>query len=524
MRKSRLAAFALALTFIALGFYVPLVGILSFGYSQPIAVDAKVWQTVWFTVWQAVVSTTVVVILALPLAYLLYRKNFKGQAVVRALITVPFILPILVIAISFSTFQKSNVLISPVALIIAAHVFVNLGLAVRVIGSAWQAISPSLDEAAALDGAGRLRNFCSVTFGLLRPSITASATLVFAYTSASFAVVLVLGAGLVQSIETAIYQAALSYLDLGKAAVYALLQLLLMGLSFWLSEVFAKHARLDFSDIELSDVDARKRLDLRDAPAIAVGIAIGFSFVLPIWNVFSKAFTFGDTFSMQNFVNLLAPNAASALDSSIAQAAGNSLRNVAIASLSSLLIGCAVAWMLAHSKRNLLSRLTDFAYLAPIGVSTVLLGLGYLVTYSSEPFALRSSWLVVPLVETLLALPLMVRMVYSALKSVDSSVLDAAAVDGANQWQVARQIELPLIRPTLEVAAGFAAIIALGDFGASSFLAFGDQETLPLVLFRLFSHPGANNYGMAMALSSLLIVLTCVLLIALAVRSRSKKH
>lgn len=546
MRASRLAQYSAALVFIGFLFYLPLVGIFAFGFSSEFSTlgDPDFWSggfasklasTLWFTVWQATTSTLLVVVTGMPIAYLLYRKRFAGQRAIRVLITVPFILPILVIAIAFSTFRKLNtgiaavdaVITNPVFLIISAHVFINLALVVRTVGSTWLGLADSLDEAAALDGAGRLRTFWSVTLAQLTPSVVASATLVFAYTSASFAVVLVLGGGLVQSLETSIYESALIYLDLGKAAVLALCQLLLTALAFWLADAFGKQARIDFADSESGfDTDnhaaghsTRKPVDKRDLPAIGFGLVIALFFVLPIWNVFQQAFTYGNTFSFTNFYNLLSGGSSGLLDISLGQALGNSVRNTIIATVASLLIGVAVAWLLVHTKRGLFNRILDFAYLAPIGVSTVLLGLGYLVTFSQEPFALRASWFVVPLVETLLALPLVVRMVYSALAGIERVLLDAARLDGANSAKLFWQIELPLIRPTIEVAAGFAAIIALGDFGASAFLAFGDQETLPLVLFRLFSHPGASNYGMAMAMSALLIVVTALTLLAVSLRT-----
>jgi thiamine transport system permease protein len=56
------------------------------------------------------------------------------------------------------------------------------------------------------------------------------------------------------------------------------------------------------------------------------------------------------------------------------------------------------------------------------------------------------------------------------------------------------------------MASGYCAIIAVGEFGAANFLAYGDQATLPTVLYQLISRSGAQNYGMAMAASSLLII------------------
>ncbi|MNP78188.1 thiamine transporter membrane protein [compost metagenome] len=54
--------------------------------------------------------------------------------------------------------------------------------------------------------------------------------------------------------------------------------------------------------------------------------------------------------------------------------------------------------------------------------------------------------------------------------------------------------------------------MSLGEFGATSFLARPDAATLPVVIFRLIGRPGAENYGMALAASVVLAVLTATVM------------
>jgi thiamine transport system permease protein len=77
-----------------------------------------------------------------------------------------------------------------------------------------------------------------------------------------------------------------------------------------------------------------------------------------------------------------------------------------------------------------------------------------------------------------------------------------------------------MIKGVLLTAAGYAAIISVGEFGATSFLAYGSEGTIPTLLFRLIARPGEQNYGMAMAVSGVLIV--SVWAVMLLVGSRSK--
>jgi thiamine transport system permease protein len=59
----------------------------------------------------------------------------------------------------------------------------------------------------------------------------------------------------------------------------------------------------------------------------------------------------------------------------------------------------------------------------------------------------------------------------------------------------------------LRNSIAFAFLVSIGEFGAASLLSYGNQATLPIVLYRLISRPGGENYGMAMAAASLIILL-----------------
>ena len=75
-------------------------------------------------------------------------------------------------------------------------------------------------------------------------------------------------------------------------------------------------------------------------------------------------------------------------------------------------------------------------------------------------------------------------------------------------WRALLVVDLPVAwRPAL-AASGFAFAVSLGEFGATSFLARSDRPTLPVVIYQLISRPGAENFGMALAASVVLGVVT----------------
>jgi thiamine transport system permease protein len=68
------------------------------------------------------------------------------------------------------------------------------------------------------------------------------------------------------------------------------------------------------------------------------------------------------------------------------------------------------------------------------------------------------------------------------------------------------KVEAPIIRRSALVGAIFSFTISLGEFGAPSFLARPDLPTLPVAIYRYLSQPGALNYGQAMAMSTILLL------------------
>ena len=79
---------------------------------------------------------------------------------------------------------------------------------------------------------------------------------------------------------------------------------------------------------------------------------------------------------------------------------------------------------------------------------------------------------------------------------------------GASPRQVLRHIDLPLVGRALLVAATFTFTISLGEFGATALVARPEYPTIPAAIYRLLSQPGALNYGQALALSTILMVVS----------------
>ena len=145
----------------------------------------------------------------------------------------------------------------------------------------------------------------------------------------------------------------------------------------------------------------------------------------------------------------------------------------------------------------------------PLGAGSVILGLGFLLTFNHAPWTSGRYPVILPIAHALIALPFVVRTMVPAIKSIPQNLRDAAAVMGANHWRVRREIDFPILSRALMVSLAFCFTISLGEFGASGFLANASTPTVPIAIFRYMSQPGALNYGQALAMSTLLMI-TCV--------------
>jgi thiamine transport system permease protein len=184
----------------------------------------------------------------------------------------------------------------------------------------------------------------------------------------------------------------------------------------------------------------------------------------------------------------------------------NSLRVAAIATVIAVVLGALAAAALTRSGGRV-ARTVDAALLLPLGTSAVTVGFGFLIALDA-PVDLRASPWLVPLAQAVVALPFVVRTMTPVLRAIDDRLREAAAVLGASPVQVWREVDLPLVRRALLVAAGFAFAISLGEFGATTVIARADTPTVPVAIDRLLGRPGSLNVAQAFALSVVLMVLT----------------
>ena len=145
----------------------------------------------------------------------------------------------------------------------------------------------------------------------------------------------------------------------------------------------------------------------------------------------------------------------------------------------------------------------------PLGTSAVTLGLGYILAMGP----LRTSLWLVPVAHTLIAAPFVLRTFLPSLRSLDPRLRESAAVLGAGPIRTWFEIDVPMLFRAVLVAATFAFTISLGEFGATLLITRPDVPTMPIVIYRALGRPGVINYGQALAMSTILMVVSAASLL-----------
>jgi thiamine transport system permease protein len=518
------ALFILPILFLTAFYFFPVVTILgtSFagagGFSELVS-DAYYARVLGFTVLQAALSTVVTLAAALPAAYIFARYTFTGASVLRALTTIPFLMPTIVVATAFSAllgprgsinlalmqwFQLDTPpiqILNTIWIIILAHTFYNFTVVLRIVGGFWANLDPQIENAARVLGADRVRTFREITLPLLAPAITAAALLVFIFDFTSFGVVLILGGARLATLEVEIYRQTVNLFDLPLAAVLSLVQLVCTsGLMLAYTRLQARRPLKLLPQV----LTRHKPLGGREKLFVWGYLAAMLVFlILPLLSVAAASFSNGLDYYTGLFVNARG----SITFVPPIEAVRNSLFFAAVTVVLAVGLGLIAAYAIVGTNRA--GKLLDPIFMLPLGTSAVTLGFGFILSLGD----LRTSLWLVPIVHALVAFPFVVRTVLPMLRSIQPQLRQAAQVLGASPSRVWREIDLPLVARAAMVGAVFAFTVSIGEFGATALVARPELPTVPVAIYRLLGQPGLANLGQALALSTILMVVSGVAIV-----------
>ena len=451
------------------------------------------WRAVWFTLWQAAASATLSVVLAVPVAKALARRQFIGRGVLITLLGAPFILPVIVAIMGLvSVFGRQglvNAMIAPLGIgpisiygwqgVICAHVFFNLPLAVRMVLHGWQSIPSERFRLAQSLGFAPSDTSRHLERPMLREVLPGAWLAVFLVCLTSFAVALALGGGpRATTVELAIYQAFRFDFDMGKAASLGLIQIAMCVLAIALSARVAIPAGFG------AGMDAG---GLLDRPAglhllydiAAIGFAAAFLLV-PMGSVIAQG--------LPGISGLAGP---------IWAAAGRSVVMALISAALTLVLSVTLALPIARGRRWI-----EAAGMLPIVASPLVLGTGLYLALRSFVSPSDLALPVTVAINAVMALPFALRVLIPAARSLQTDYNRLAVSLGLTGFSRLRLVTLPRLAPPMGFAGGLAAALAMGDLGVITLFADSERATLPLKLYQLM-----NSYRMDDAASCAVLLM-----------------
>lgn len=198
-----------------------------------------------------------------------------------------------------------------------------------------------------------------------------------------------------------------------------------------------------------------------------------------------------------------------------------SLQTSAISVVIAMITGTPLAFVLARRKftgKAFLELIIDLPIVLPPSVA----GIALLIAFGRQ--GLFGGWLsalgislpftttAVVLAQTFVSAPLFVRAARIGFAEIEEQIVEAAYVEGSNEWQLFRYVMFPLAGRAVLSGAILAWTRAIGEFGATILFAGnleGVTQTMPLAIYLGLE----RSLGVALALSTVLVLVSFMLLL-----------
>jgi iron(III) transport system permease protein len=504
-------------------------GVFTLEHFAEFASRADEWGALWRSIWISTLSVVLAALIGVPLAFVFERTDFPGRQVLGALVALPVALPPLVGVIAFLFLYGESGFVSrglqslfgleqppwrlqgPAAILLvhAYSMYVYFYLFVR---AGLSRLDASMQEAAAILGAGSVRTLFRVTLPLLRPALTGAALLAFMTSLASFSAPYIFGGGFRVMTTQIVFSKLNGEVAMSQVETVVLGLVALAGL--WAL------VRLDRGRIEVVGgvrgvAPSRRVLRKGWARAGAIGLGWGFALLLLLPHITLLVISLvpratwtvemlPPVLALDNYRELLSqPERLRPVLNSIWMAAAATVGAVALglaAARSSIRVGGRLG--------GVLEALVAVPWAVPGTVFAIALATAFSVDApAAGRFVLVGTPWILPLAYLVRSLPVTGRGALAGLRQLDRSLEEAAASLGAGPWRTLWRVTLPLLRPALAAAASLAFITALGDFVTSIVLYTFDTRPISI---EILSSLRLQDTGVAAAYGVLLMVVSAV--------------
>jgi len=398
--------------------------------------------------------------------------------------------------------------------VILAHMFFNVPLLIRIFLPLLEAIPPTHDRLASLLDLKGVWYFRHVEWPQLKAALPASSLLVFLFCFTSFSLVLMLGGGpKVTTMEVEIYAAIRFSFDLAAASGLSLLQFACAALVVAVIALLNRRQPVASTTERVfsgstSPRPVRLPSDFTGSSfwLIAMHAVLIVLIVLPVLVVMVRGL------DPALFKVIMQSSFLKGLKTSLGIALGTSL---AVTLLAFLLAGARAGLVtrqeMKAGRKSMALILLDGGIMLYLVIPAIVLGTSAFILLRSAGDIFSTAWIVVVAANTLLALPLAIRILETRLTRLfrqQDRLASMLGIDGAIRW---RLITLPLLEREIGLVLGLSAALSLGDLGVIALFASQDFQTLPWMLYQAAGRYASDQ---AAALAFLLLGVTIILLIS----------
>ena len=488
----------------------------------------------WNTLVLALACAFACTALGLAFALIVTRTSFRFKRLLRVLSVLPIITPPFVIGLGLILlFGRSGLVnqflefafgIEPTRWVygfqgvLVAQVFAFTPIAFLVLIGVVEGVSPTLEEAAQTLRADRWTTFVTVSLPLMRPGLANAFLISFIESIADFGNPILLG-GNFGVLSTEIFFSVVgAQLDQGRAATLGLVLLVFALVTFFLQRK-ALGRKVYTSMAGKGDAGLPTQLP-GNVRWLCYGVALPWALLTVVIYVMALAGGFVETWgrdytlTLKHYVKAFGiewgPHgmiwAGAAWDSF-----WTTVKLSAIAAPITAAIGILAAWLLTRQK-FVGQSVFEFGTMLSFAIPGTVIGVSYILAFNVPPIEITGTALILVVCNVFRNMPVGVRAGMAAMSQIDRSLDEAATTLRARGWTALRTILLPLLKPAIVAALVYSFVRAMTTLSAVIFLVSAEYEWATTYIINRVVN---GDYGVAIAYSSVLIVLMVVVILVI---------